>query len=238
MTTPVEVIIPWRGGCHYREGALLRVLRWWKENHPDWGVRVGEYPEELGPWCKGLAVRAVGEVDDDTVVIVSDADVICEEVGQAVASVANLGESWSWAMPHLTVARLNELATAKYIHGGLYSLADMEVQGRGANVMRVYKGYPGGGLVVLRGEALNRVPIDPRFRGYGQEDHSWSLGLHQLAGAPWRGRGTLWHLWHPPQLRMRPGVGSNAGLLLWNRYRGATTPEAMRALVSEARMVF
>lgn len=238
MTTPIEVIIPWRGGCRHREGALLRVLRWWKENHPDWVVRVGGHPETLGPWCKGLAVRDAGEVDDNTIIIVSDADVICEEVHHAVDAVGSLEENWSWAMPHLTVARLGEQATANYIHGGLYSLSDMGVQGRNSNVLKTYKGYPGGGIVVLRGRVLNQVPMDPRFHGYGQEDHSWSLALHQLAGAPWRGRGTLWHLWHPPQSRMRPGVGSSDGLRLWHRYRSATTPEAMSALVSEARMAF
>jgi hypothetical protein len=146
-------------------------------------------------------------------------------------------------MPFRVVYRLTEPGTRLAINGGIDLTKPLPRDMNGV-VQETYAGSAGGGVVVLRGDVFNEVPIDPRFAGYGQEDLSWSLALHRMAGAPKMRSAPLWHLWHPPQPRMRRGstvsrgVGSEAGLRLWQRYREAATPTAMRALVAEARDEF
>lgn len=236
MTATTRVIIPWRGGCPHREANLQRVVSWWEQHHPGWALTVGEYPEEAGGWRKGMALLAGGLVNDADVVVVSDADVICERVDEAVHAVNDRRRRTAplWAMPHRDVYRLNESATNMVNARTWWPARVVTTRELRPYVVSSYKGFAGGGLVVLRGRLLNEVPMDPRFVGWGQEDHSWALALSMLGGAPWRGAGLLWHLWHPPAARVYPGVGSTGGLNLWHRYRSAVTVPAMRALVGEA----
>jgi len=230
---PPTVIIPWRSGDDHREAALTRVKAWWTETHPTWNLRVGEWPSTVGGWRKSMAIVSAGHIPDDDVVIISDADVICEQVDLAVDAI-NQGRHL-WAMPHRTVIRLTETATTSVVDHSWWP-ANVNTQRQlQPFIIKSYAGYPGGGLVVLTGKVINRVPMDPRFVGWGQEDHSWALALFALAGAPWRGRGLLWHLWHPPSPRLYPGIGSNGGVQLWHRYRSATNYQSMKDLVAEAR---
>lgn len=237
----VRVIIPWRGGCAQREANLQRVICWWEQHHPDWVLTVGEYPSLAGGWRKSIAVLAGGPVHDADVVIVSDADVICEQVDTAISVVSGdrrvrgIPARPLWAMPHRDVHRLNESATQMINARTWWPSQVVTTRELRPYVARSYAGFAGGGLVVLRGRLFNEVPMDPRFVGWGQEDHSWALALSMLGGAPWRGHGLLWHLWHPKAPRLYPGIGSNDGLQLWHRYRTASTPPAMRALIGEAR---
>lgn len=235
------MIIPWRPGCPHRSAALGHVTRWWAEHHPTWTLTIGTWPASHGPWRKGCAVRAAyAQADDEDVVVVTDADVIPTGAGAAVAAV---GSHARWAVPCRNVYRLTAPASELVIAGKL-SLAGGLPHLTAGLLEETYVCHPGGGAVVLTGGVFNTVPIDPRFAGYGQEDQSWSMALHLLAGAPMRGTSPLWHLWHPPQPRMRRGptvsrgVGSVQGMRLWQRYRSATTPATMRSLVSEARDEF
>jgi hypothetical protein len=243
----VWVVIPWRAGCEHRQRALDYVTRWWSNAYPDWPVVVGEWPVEAGPWRKGCAVRAAGiHPEPDDLVVVSDADVIPIGVGEAVEAIEPtdlIRPSARWAMPFRTVHRLTVEGTRLAIGGHLDLTQPIARNMRGV-VEETYVGSAGGGVVVMRGDVFATIPIDPRFVGYGQEDLSWSLALHLLAGAPAMRMAPLWHLWHPPQERMRRGstvsrgVGSEAGLRLWHRYRQATTPAVMRSLVAEAEVKY
>lgn len=235
MTT--KVIIPWRQGCPVRTANLNRVITWWETHYPDWPVRIGEYPAECGDWRKSMAIRAAGHVDDSDTVIVSDADVVCEQVELAVNAVSTDRTStrhYLWAMPHRTVYRLTESATNLAVNGSWWPSMVQTQRELQPFLSRSYAAFPGGGLVVLVGRVLSEIPMDPRFAGWGQEDHSWALALSMMAGGPWRGYAPLWHLWHPPAPRMKPGIGSVYGRQLWHRYRSAATPDAMRVLIHEA----
>lgn len=244
----VWVVIPWRPGCPYRDADLGHVVQWWEANHPTWPVTIGPWPTEREPWRKGCAVRAAGiRPGADDVVVVADADVIPVGVGDVVDAVRSPGRGRPparWAMPFRMVRRLTQAATGLVTSGRLV-LPDGPVPKTMVGLIEeTYVGSAGGGVVVLRGDVFTSVPIDPRFAGYGQEDLSWSLALHRLVGAPVMGAGPLWHLWHPPQARLRRGstvsrgVGSEASQQLWQRYRQATTPALMRALVAEAEAEF
>jgi hypothetical protein len=212
-----SVVIPYSSGCPHRAKALDFVLAHYRALGLD-----TEVAEIEGPWIKAHAVmpavkRAAGTV------IVSDADVIADGLA---AGVRALDSGYAWAAPHRRVHRLTRAATKKYVAG--HSLEGLELE------QRPYHGMLGGGILIARKETFLDVPLDPRFVGWGQEDESWAIALHTLAGKPFRGVSDLVHLWHPPQERVTRRRGNQSGWRLMKRYRAARRdPKAMRALLEE-----
>ncbi|WP_049566868.1 hypothetical protein [Streptomyces sp. SBT349] len=220
----VSVVIPWRGGCPHREATLAWLLPRWRR--AGYEPLLGEAPS--GPWSKGGAVTDALRRTAADVLIIADADVWTDGVADAVAAVRG---GWPWAIPHGDVHRLAPEATAAVLAG--VSLGpDLRL------AQPAYRGYEGGGIVVLPRSTYERSPLDRRFAGWGQEDEAWALTLHTLAGAPWRGDAPLWHLWHPPQPRDSRRWGSPASRALYQRYRHAAgRPDRMRALLAEMEVV-
>lgn len=213
----VEVVVPWQGSCSHRERA-------W-----DWCKRRYDWPTTFGfgatPWCKAQAVMPAIELSDAEVVVVADADVWTDGLAAAIAAVV---DGAPFAVPHTMVNRLTEAGTAALIAGEPWQRQEVVEP---PNVGRI-----GGGFVVARREDLLRVPMDPRFVGWGQEDTSWGVALRHLLGEPWRGSHDLVHLWHPPQERISRKYGSHDGRRLWLRYLEARkSPDEMEALIEEAR---
>ncbi|WP_432159063.1 hypothetical protein [Streptomyces sp. bgisy153] len=220
----VSVIVPWRGGDAHRDAAWSWVRARWAEQFPGWQVVTGTPPE--GAWCKSAAVAAALPDAQGDVLVVADADVWCDGVLQAVTAIV---EGAPWAVPHHQVRRLDETSTRAVLDGTPIGSPQRLVQ-------RAYAGVAGGGMTVLPHATYRRVPLDTRFTGWGQEDEAWALALTCLAGAPWRGTGPLWHLWHPPQPRLTRRWGSDESLTLWDRYwRARNDPGAMRDLLDEQR---
>ncbi|WP_181785075.1 hypothetical protein [Streptomyces phytophilus] len=214
----VSVVVPWRAGCPHREAALTWVLQQWQA--AGYAPALGEPP--AGPWCKAAAVAAALPGVSGELLVIADADVWTDGVEAAVAAVRG---GAPWAVPHGQVRRLSKTATAIMLAGGAPE---------GPLTRPPYTGYAGGGITVLPRALYERVPLDPRFTGWGQEDEAWALALRTLAGLPWRGTWPLWHLWHPTQPRDSSRWGSVAGRALYERYRrAARTPDAMAALVGE-----
>jgi hypothetical protein len=211
----VEVIIPWQGGCPHRDRALEWVLG-----------QVGAAtiaPYYNAPWCKGAAVWPVVAASSADIVVIHDADVVCDGLDDAIKQVQN---GVPWAMPHTEVHRLTEAGTRAFMDGQPY---------RNQYVERPYLGVVGGGIVVLPRDLYLRVPIDPRFVGWGSEDVAWAYALWLLYRQPWRGRHKLIHFWHPPQPRLTREWGSPEGKALQLRYRAARSkPDVMHALIAEA----
>src|SRR5690606_26218687 len=102
--------------------------------------------------------RASGDV-----LVVADADVIPRRLDRAVTAVT---DGCAWATPHRTVARFTADATRRVLDG-----EDPWHVSSCQNVWdeRPYKAKPGGGVVVIRRNAYEQVPLDPRFEGFGGE---------------------------------------------------------------------
>jgi hypothetical protein len=225
----VAVIMPLSPASAERFRVASWVLQRLRLSHPDWPVIVGDTARR--PWSKSHAVNsAVGRTDAD-VLVIHDADVIvcAEALAGAVEQVRN---GWPWALPHGTVYRLPEGATAEVlaqpptavdltsppaVHGHTYTRPP-------------YEGVPGGGLFVVSRTAWDTVSgFDERFIGWGSEDVSLGWALDTLAGTHWRGTDPLWHLWHPIEPRT---IEMYDNQRLEERYRHANgNVEAMRALV-------
>ena len=222
----VAVLVPWRLDGAHRDAAWAWVSARWVRHHPDWPIVEGRCPD--GPWSKGAAVADALSRTTAQILVVADADVWCGEVAAAVDKVAT-GQA-RWAIPHRTVHRLTEHATADLIAGtlpyGRISRSPLE--------QAPYRGYAGGGITVIARDLLVRAPVDPRFVGWGQEDQAASLAWTALGGRPWRGLADLWHLWHPPQPRRSRSVGSAESAALFARYQAAASdPSLMRRLLAD-----
>lgn len=234
--TRVTVVVPWRCGCPWREKALHYQMRWMSERWPDWRFVLATDNYQDGPWCKAEAVaNGVREAGPGAgILVVADADVVCDGIGAAVDAVA---AGAPWAVPHTSVYRLTERATAA-LHEAPLGAELPDVTGphslvRGTVVSEIHRGVQGGGITVLPRDAWPVCPMDARFRGWGQEDLAWGWALKRLLGQPYAGTHPLVHLWHPPQQRASRKVGSTASMELWKRYRARYTGAEIRELLAE-----
>lgn len=222
----IAVLIPWRTtDCPHR----TRALQWVVARHAAnaWPVVIGRHDE--GPWNKALAVDdALSQTTAETLLI-ADADVWCDGLPKAVRAVE---DGAAWAVPHGSVHRLSERATAQALAGEHLSYLSSAID----LLERAYLGIEGGGIVVLRRDTYDACPLDARFEGWGGEDESLGLALRCLRGPAWRGREPLMHLFHPPQPRVTRSTGSEESRALRRRYALARRdPEAMKSLIEEGR---
>lgn len=224
------VALPWRDTNQHRRDALAWVGRQW--------ASVGVETASLGApgieeWCKALAVGNAIRDQPGDILVVSDADVWCPGVAEAIQHVR---DGAAWAVPHTKVYRLSQEATAEVLTGEEPHEA-MALDPFKPDLPGIaYAGVLGGGIVVLRRDVYDDCPLDQRFVGWGQEDEAWGLALTCLHGPPVRLTHPLWHLWHPPQPRQSRGIGSDEGKALYKRYsRAKRRPEQMRALIEEGR---
>lgn len=218
----VSVLIPFASEDPWRVAARHHVSGWYRALGLD--VVDGHCP---GPWRKAVAVAHAAQRSAADVFVVADADCLCGGVAQAI-DAAETGAAW--AVPHMFVHRLDQAATED-----VYAGADpAATSGR---TQPPYKGFAGGGIVVVRRDVWEQVPLDPRFAGWGGEDSSWAMALTALVGPPVRYESDLFHLWHPPPERMSRRWGSPASRALEIRYKRAarTSRRAMADLVAEAR---
>lgn len=225
----VSLVVPYRSDCPYRARAWTFLRARWGAT--DWQIIVAT--DDKGPWRKGAAVRRGVELATGEIVVVADADVWTDAADRGVDLIRR---GASWAMPFTRVARLTEKFSAKVLSGE----ADFaEVVGlRTALAERPYPQSAAGGMVILPRETALRIPIDPRFEGWGQEDEAWRDALETLAGHRVRVDATLYHLWHPPAPRLNRAVGSPEGLMLRRAYTAARgRPDVMRNLVAAANPI-
>lgn len=218
-----HLIIPWR-----EEPARLPLLEylakhWWSRGFV---VTLGMLAPDL-PWVKAAAVAAALEAlqpaDDDVLAIV-DADVWTEKLGEAIGAVQR---GLTWARPHDRVIRLNQWATESVLSH------ENPVTGFGPTGYEepAYNAMRGGGITVLRYSAYQKVPLDPRFVGWGHEDEAWGIALTTLYGEPFELHEVLWHLWHPPQDRQDRFTGSESSVNAARRYAMARGDRDMMRMV-------
>ena len=216
-TLRVSVIIPYREGGAERERAFAHVRGLYARHYPTWEITTAPGPEgefsRAGAICDAAA-HATGDV-----IVVADADVWCDTIGEAVAKVA---DGATWADPaQAHVVRMTEAATlAAYAGRGL--CAEGAPQGGHRRVAC-------GGMVALSREALVRCLPDRRFVGWGAEDHAWEAELVRMYGAAARlsAPAPLWHLWHPPG----PRAVSAENRRLLEEHLGKAPPARPRVVI-------
>jgi hypothetical protein len=197
----------------------------YRDAFPDVDIILGACNPDL-PFNRSEAILDGASKTTADTLIVSDGDVWTSGLFEALEHVEQAG----WAIPHLMLCRLSEASTERVLAG-----ENPEDQDDFAE--RPYKGFECGTVFVIRRDVLLDVPPDVRFVGWGGEEQSLALALNSLVGKPWRGRQPCWHLHHPPQPRQSRGVGNEANLKLYRRYKIARhDPARMRALIDEAKV--
>ncbi len=150
----VAIVVPFRGGCAYRERAWEYIQHLYAEHHPDWQVIEASAPE--GPWNKGAALNLALTDCDAEIIVQADADVWTDGLAAAVEAVA---DGAAWAVPHLNVHRLTEEATAAILAGAPWQDQPLD--------QRPYKGIEGGGIVVAPRGVIHSIPVNSAFTGWG-----------------------------------------------------------------------
>ena len=220
--TGVDVIIG--HGQHddpHRVAVRDWIVRRWTDTH-GLPVTLAECPDPH--WSKGAAVNPAIAASRADVIIAADADsyVTDDHLRRGIDHAATGG----WAMLYAEVRRYSQTTTTAILAGRPLPRPRLE---RGP-----YPALPGGGIVIAHRDAWATVGgLDPRFRGWGGEDHALGLALRILVGDAHRQRGAaLTHLWHPPApAHRKPSADSKR---LAARYRAARRdPDAMRQLIGE-----
>lgn len=230
--TSVSVLVPvgWLGGPDMQQArgrAWTYVRSWYATHHPEWEIVEGRQSREQrsAGWVKGEALRDAASRATGAVLVVADADVFTapEHLEWAVSEALD----GRWAVPHRIVHRLTPDETERVYAG--------HQPRRGAVTVSPYEGAAGGGLAVLTREMWDTVGgIDTGFVGWGREDHSFGWALNATIGFASKGRGLLWHLWHPGGEGGRKPTDANAEL--GARYKHAKkNPLAMAELIAERR---
>lgn len=215
----VAVVVPWRGGCAYREAAW----QWVRNRYETEGYEVIEGRCPDGPWVKAFAIQDAIDRTDADILVISDADVWCDQLPEAIDRTSTRPV----VIPHGQVHRLTEHESARFMAGGDRPYLTAEPPRRG---------MAGGGIVILRRDVWDLCPMDPRFQGWGQEDYSLATALTTMTGKIARYSHPLIHLWHPPQSRLTRATGSVENRALEARYLAASRDRrSMEALLDEAR---
>lgn len=226
--TSVSVILPYRAGCPHREMAFDWVSAWWQDMFPEWGLVVGVSPD--GPFSRSAAIIDGVAKTSGEVLVIADADVVLAAPDMLAAIKG--AQVKGWAKPHRLIHRLSRESTDLFMAGADWRGLPLSTDNRQDS--RPYEGNATGTLVVLRRDVFDKVPPDPRFRGWGQEDNAWWAALAKLHGPFWQGHGDLIHLWHPAPERKSRVVGNDENLALWRQYAVAGRVR-MRELVEDGR---
>ena len=222
----IAVLVPFGNGTPWRRKALDYTRTWYAEHLEGSRILMGFSP---GPWCKAEAVANALSRATEPVVIVADADCVTSGLKEAVRAVR---DGAAWAVPHLKVYRMSQVATNEIYEGA--APGSLTGQNRWLD-QSPYKGYEGGGITVLRREVYLDCPLDPAFRGWGQEDEAWAMALNGLHGNAWRGQAPLYHLWHEKPARISRYAGSEASLARLQQYREARLHGSWNVLLEGAR---
>jgi len=173
------VVVPWRPSPD-RQPAWDFLFHLWRREHSDWSLTTTDTD---GEWCKGRVVANGVRSCGGDVLVISDADVWCTEVGRAVDAVR---AGAKWAVPHARILRLTKDASEQV-------MADGDWSPRGSLERPPHRAVSGGGMVVMRRDVFEACPMPVMGR---REDEVWQTQLVPRFGRPWRGTADLFHLWH------------------------------------------
>jgi len=214
----LTVLIPWRPQPT-RIAAFEAVTAWYAENVPDATIRTIDAPDPIFNLaaCRNLGIASVA--DPHEVVVINDADTL-PQVDALRAAVAAASDGLVH-LPYTEYHWLGATGTAQYAGGTPLDACDFEL----------VRGACSGVYVTTPATWAAHGGQDERFRGWGFEDAAWFRAHSTLLGRePQRHEGRVYALHHKAEVREGPQYEANAALM--ERYRSATTPEAMRQLIA------
>lgn len=233
----VRFLVPWRSDGEYRDQLWDHTRDRWERDFPDVRMVVGESPP--GAFNRSAAINDAAEGDWD-IAIVLDADVMIEpdQLRRAMVTAATSGrltfafDEYRGLTPHMTARVLNDEPPPRNQWSPEPQWQSPDIWNKGVRFRSVV--HESSVVVVPRGlwDALGG--FDERFVGWGQEDVSFAKAARVIGGETLRIPGPVWHLWHARSVDRNEHLGQyRANQALGDRYRAATGPEDIQALLAE-----
>jgi len=207
MTKP-DVIIPWNGKAD-RKQAYEMTKKYWETL--GYNVITGYSRNKI--WSKGLACDKGVKKSHSRVIIICDADIVCqpELVEKAVSMIEQ--KKAALVIPFTRLHNLDQ---------------DFRVVRT-----RQFRGRAGGCCVMLRSTYDAVGGIDPRFIDWGGEDWALCWAVETLVGRVCTLEGEAWHYYHPEPAG-KHWVGKPPNYELYHKYMIArTSKRKMQELVEE-----
>jgi hypothetical protein len=251
----ISIVIPFRcpESTNRRTQNLSWLLKYWKHHLPGAEIIIGEDPATDRPFSKSVAVNNGVLKSSGDIIVIVDADgyVSHEAVLKCAAEIRHARDIGKrlWFVPYRKFYRLNEAASNTLLWSEPSNPrifpeppSSEHIQGDAdPNVGHWY----GAMVQILPREAF--VGWDPRFRGWGGEDHAAMRATDTLYWPHKTLPSQVLHMWHPqigPQgsdawvhwkERMWEGQSDPAvnDLLSWRYYHATGKPELMHKLVLE-----
>jgi hypothetical protein len=257
----VSILIPFR--CSDNTSARAKNFEWlkkyWATHLPGAEIIVADDPKRVIPFSKSIAVNVAAKKAKGDIFVIVDADgyIPAERVLYCVDEIryARKTNRKLWFVPYRQFHRLTEDATNKLLNSDpskphefsdpvnpAFTIGDSDY--------RVGHWY-GAGIHIVPREAFEIVGgWDPRFRGWGGEDHAAMRATDTLYILHKTLPGQILHMWHPQigdsgtqvwvpwQSRRWEGqTESQINNTLSFRYYGAHgRPDLMRKLVDEGHL--
>lgn len=222
----IAVLVPFRGGCAWRE----RAWSWVRCRYERAGYDAVVGSSDAEGFSRTQAILDARQQSDAEVFVVADADVWPEGLELGIERALLHG----WSVPNRMLHRLSDESTTRVLAGEDWRGLPLSTDN--PQDSRPYRVHPGGTCLVVTAEAFDTAPPDPRFVRWGQEDDAWAATLSTLVGKPWRGEADIVHLYHPAEPRKTRAVGNDANKALLRRYHNASrAPDLMHGLVEEGK---
>jgi hypothetical protein len=235
---------------------VLWLKKFWKAQLPAAEIIIGEDPDTEVPFSKSVAINNGVQQSTGDILVLVDADgyIDIESVlhcAKEIRVARQLGHKL-WFVPYRNFHRLTEFASERLLKSSPGKPLDFssppDPGDRLGNSDASTGHWYGAMIQILPREAFDTVGgWDPRFRGWGGEDHAAMRAMDTLYSPHKTLPGQVLHVWHPqignegakdwvPAKERRwdgqndPAINSR---LSWRYYWATARPAAMRGLLDE-----
>lgn len=179
----MQIMLPWRdSGCPYRRRNHDFVIQRYRDN----GFEPIECDSGHRLFNRSAAKNVCVTTSNDDVIVISDTDIVFEDLDLLLRSVTIAREHNKLVLPIYELYWLPEKETVEYLQSGVIN----------SNLhSELY--LSGGVYVVPRNvhEALSGY--DEKYSGWGYEDIDYYMRHNNIFGEYLRVPGLAYHLWHP-----------------------------------------
>ncbi len=257
----ISLLVPMGGDDPSRARNWKWLAEFWRSNLPGAEIVIGRDRASRRtmlrrcpqPFSKAVAINKAFRKSHGDIVVILDSDAylpadVIEHCAERLRAQRKIGVR-SWFTPYAHLYRLTRAATKLLIqsnprHPLTFSSPPppQDVDSRdGSGPLSQF----GAMCQIVPREAFELVGgFDPRFRGWGSEDHAFAVALETLWGPRKTTPNDILHLWHPA---FTAGTGPSWTIKMWanqtkpgvndalgGRYhQAAGKPDEMRRLVDE-----